>query len=508
MSRSTDLGIKLALAVMLLSALACGLGPTPTPQPVVNTLAAGPQYLGPTLSSPSEYRPSAAGWIAFLKDNNLWLVHPDGTDAKQVTNNDASAGSGQIRFAWSADGQLLAYSQGGVLSILNVAGLATTVLAKNTAGGFGWSATAHQIVYDTAVTTGASGSQSNDGLAVVSADDNSTRPLANATPAHPAMLNPLWSFDSRSVIFSDAKGGPPLLLQAETGKIIGLLPGGSAQAECSWSPVELVIACVDGNPPQGQAPGVLLLDQEGAQQKRIPLPDGHAHPHLGPWSPDGGLLTLSYSSGPEGFQEQTDMLSLDTGGFEKLGPGRASSWSPDGRWIVMEASGADAQPMTVLNTISGLSATIADGSSPAWQPSASTDLTMSAGTVVPQAQSFCMDASAGFVHKKPKGYYLQFCIGANKYNYGALASGVYIVGPQTRYFVYVSNGGYVFAARMGDPTLTRIGNVRSFIAIHASDLDPNFELRFITGYPHLVQVVELRYKQKETFTLPKRIYMP
>ena len=65
MSHSTHLNVKLALALTLVLTLACGLGSTPTPQSPVNTLDPGFQYLGPTLSSPGEYRPSAAGWIGF-----------------------------------------------------------------------------------------------------------------------------------------------------------------------------------------------------------------------------------------------------------------------------------------------------------------------------------------------------------------------------------------------------------------------------------------------------------
>jgi len=514
MSRSTELGIKLALAVVLLLTPACGLGSASGPAAPIRTLSPDQQYLGPTLSGPMEYRPSAAGWIAFVKDNNIWLIHPDGSSAKQVTTNAAPAGPGStndLKLAWSVDGQLLAYSQGGVLSVIAIGGLATKQLANNTAGGFDWSATGHQILYDTALTTGSSGTVSNDGLMVISADDGSTRALITGASMPAAMIEPRWSFDAQSVIFSAPEGTGLYLLDASTDKVSDLLGGRVGQAGCSWSPVELLIACIDDHPPEGQAASVVILDQTGKEQKRIPLPAGHAHPHLGPWSSDGGSLTISYSSGPEGFQETTDIVSLDTGEFQTLGPGRASSWSPDGRWIVTEdLSGSNAQaahPIKIINTTSGLTSTLAEGSSALWQP-AETDLLSSAATAIPRGQTFCLNSSVGFVHIKPKGHYLQFCIGSKKYNYGALAQGVYLIGPQAKYFIYVSNSGYVFAARLGDPTLTRIGNVRTFKAVHIPDIDPIFDIRYITGYPNLIQIIEKRYNQKATFTLPRRVTAP
>lgn len=165
MSRSPRLTAILALTTLL---AACG--PTPTPESGVGTL--GPVAQAPaTAAATPEYRPSPAGWIAYVKDGHIWLVHPDGSAPKQVRAD--TAGGGDIRLAWSSDGQLLAYSQGGTLAVLDAASLASNVLANDSAGGFDWSATAHQIVYDTAPADG-----KNNGLWVVDAGDGRTRQLA------------------------------------------------------------------------------------------------------------------------------------------------------------------------------------------------------------------------------------------------------------------------------------------------------------------------------------------
>src|SRR5512142_2413775 len=116
-----------------------------------------------------------------------------------------------------------------------------------------------------------------------------------------------------------------------------------------------------------------------------------------------------------------------------------------------------------------------------------------------------MDSAIGFVHKKPKGYFLTFCFGAQHYTYPSLEQGVYAVGGRGQFFIYVSNSGFVYAAHMGDKTLTRVGNVKNFIAVRTEGMEPRFQVRFLVGYPDLVQVVELNFGEKETFTLPRRI---
>jgi hypothetical protein len=165
--------------------------------------------------------------------------------------------------------------------------------------------------------------------------------------------------------------------------------------------------------------------------------------------------------------------------------------------------GPSAQGLTVVEVASGTSLPLAEGVSPRWQPDVLPTLVTGASD-----QTFCMDTTVGFVHQKPKGYYLQFCVGSEHFTYGALEKGVYAVGPNARFFIYVSNSGFIFAARMGDKTLTRIGNVRDFRAIWTDGVEPQFQIRFLPGYPHLVQVVEQYFGQHETFTLPRRIFTP
>lgn len=514
---SRDSKIKVCLAFVLLFALACDLGsflPAAAPSKAPSAGSPAAPFAGPsTTGTPAPFRPSAAGWIAFVNQNNIWLIHPDGSGLKQITRNPAASGpaTGGFNLRWSPDGRSLAYTYGGVLSVLDIGSLATTVRATATAGGFDWSSNAEQIIYDGPLTTGASGQPSNKGLSVTDVASGQTESLAESSSRAPAMIAPLWSFDSSHVIFSEPQGARPggiHLLDLLTGNLMDLMPGSSAGASCIWSRLEVLIACLDGSPAQGQAPGVVFFDGNGKQTRTIPLPAGHLHAHLGPWSADGKRLAIVYSPDAGSSQVMTDILTLDSGEFRALGPGRASGWSSDGRWIVMEdlsSPGAQIpEPLTVVNTTSGLSSSLASGLSAVWQPNPADTGVVTAAT----QQAYCLSTAVGFAYRKPKGHFLEFCVGAKRYNYGAVEEGVYAMGPRATYFVYVSNSGYIFAARLGDPALTRIGDVREFFVFRNEGMDPQFQIRFLTGYPDLVQIYEQHFKQHETFTLPARITAP
>ena len=513
MSRSRVFQLTLCLTILLLFAQACDLS---TVLPGSGSGAPGASSPGAqfpsTIGTTGPFRPSAAGWIAFINKNNLWLIHPDGSGLKQITRNAVtSGGAGAYNIQWSPDGQSLAYSHAGRLWVLDISTLASTLRATATAGGFDWSSGAQQIIYDGPLTSSASDQPSNNGLWITDVPSGQTQSLYQSSATDPALLAPLWSPDSSRVIFSEPQGARPAgmhLLDLTTDNVTDLMRGSSSDTTCSWSPVDMLIACLDGSPAHGQAPGVVFLDQDGKQTRVVPLPAGYAHARLGPWSIDGTSLAVIYSTDAGGSQEMTDLLTLASGTFKSLGPGSASAWSSDGRWILMEGSASagseTAPPLTVVNTTSGLASTLTSGSSAAWQPNVADTGVVSVAT----QRAYCLSTAVGYVYRKAKGHFLEFCVGAKRYTYGALEEGVYAMGPRALYFVYISNSGYIFAARVGDPSLTAIGDVRSFIAIHTVGFVPEFSIKFIPTHPELVQIVEQHFHENQTFTLPSRIIAP
>ena len=86
------------------------------------------------------------GWIAFVNNNNVWLIHPNSDGLKQVTTNPITGDNGDIKIRWSPDGQKLAFSQSSHLYVLDIATFTSTLLVDFTRGGFDWSVTSKQII--------------------------------------------------------------------------------------------------------------------------------------------------------------------------------------------------------------------------------------------------------------------------------------------------------------------------------------------------------------------------
>ncbi|MGE5074190.1 MAG: hypothetical protein ACM3MF_12250 [Anaerolineae bacterium] len=508
MTRSASLKYMLCLTLIIAALLACDTSSLPFMAPTATPYTGPKQYPTTSYGSADTFRPSPAGWIAFINQGNLWLVHPDGSGLKQVTHNATPAPSSpnaDYSLRWSPDGKMLGYAIGGVLTVLDITSLQPTVRANATQGGFDWSGNAGQIVYDGPVTVNAAKKPANNGLWLVDVDSGKTRQLLPSSATYPAMVNPQWSSHSSRVPFSEPDGAKPggtHLFNLKTGDTTDLVEGSVNGTACSWSPKIMLIACVNANPPSGQLPGILFLNEDGKENLDLALPTGHFQPRLGPWSPDGSKLVILYSADANGTQDMTDILTMESGDLKTFGSGQGTAWSADGRWLVMEGStsGSD-HAVKIVNVTSGISSDLPSGSSMAWQPG-SADVS---GVPTP---SYCMDTAIGFVHLKPKGYTLTFCMGAQHWKYPSLEQGVYAVGPQASYFVYVSNSGDAFAAHMGDPALTRIGQVRNFIAVRTEGMTPRFQIRFFSDHPNIVQIVELNIGEKETFTLPSRIIAP
>ncbi len=514
MSRPTRDRIRTSILFLLLFAAACTslpFGAKPGDSKPIPTLRVpGPAFT----ATPMLFGPTAAGWIAFVKANNIWVIHPDGSGMKQVSHNLAPSDPATLRVRWSTDGQKLAFSYDGHLDAIDIGTLGTTKLADDTAGGFDWAAGGYQLIYDGVLTVGPQKAYdySNSGLWVADARSGNTRLIVPSTAKYPAMVDPLWSIDTGSVIFSDpptAKPGGQHLVNIITGKIVDLIPAGGGHGSCNWAPTSLTIACLK---PSGSAWKIALLDANGNEQRSIALPSEYLHPSLGPWLADGSRLAIEYTSDEAGTQNLIGMLALDSGTFKALAAGRASDWSPDGRWMLSAAlpapGSAASGPITILNTTSAQVSALTDGFVPVWQPGQNFAVWQpsQALDVLPTVPAFCLDTMVLFLHQR-KGYYIQVCSGSQHYQLGPLETGVYLMGPGGKFFLYASNSGYIYVARLGDRRLTQIGNIRNFIIIRAHN-NPRYQFRFLGDGPDAVEVTELNYHEDAVFTIPRRITAP
>ncbi len=112
------------------------------------------------------------------------------------------------------------------------------------------------------------------------------------------------------------------------------------------------------------------------------------------------------------------------------------------------------------------------------------------------------------IEENLKGDYLTVTGGDQNYNYrlGPLAKGSYAVGPNGKFLVYLTNDGFVYAARVGNLTFVRINNLRRKFSATNKNIKPGFKLSFIqTEYAYYLVIVEEIYKQQISLILPREI---
>lgn len=95
-----------------------------------------------------------------------------------------------------------------------------------------------------------------------------------------------------------------------------------------------------------------------------------------------------------------------------------------------------------------------------------------------------------------------------EYDLPPLAKGIYAVGPNLKFIVYVTNNGFVYASKIGNPYIALVANLvreRSFTAINKR-VPPKFAISFFGEEPHYKLVLsEKKYGQKFTYFLPINI---
>jgi hypothetical protein len=487
---------------------------TPTPIATLTEL--------PDTATPTEPVPGAEAWIAFENQNNLWLVHPDGSGLTPVTDNSQNISIGN--FKWSPKGTLLAYAQSdqGVTSLFlfDIRTSKTIPLLQNIGGGFDWLPNGRQIVYDTLFTGDFPGEFRNEGLWVVNVADQKTGQLVKSTSDIPTIMNPEMFSGGNSILFTipcfEANCVGYGIVDYTSGNFIMLPTFGGL---CEWSPIALDIACIriaaetsTGHSRQE----IAILDKLGSLKRSFPLPESVQHVALH-WSPDGKNLVLGYYSKDAG---QTDILSLETGESQPLATGLPSGWSPDGQWVLTWQSDLNnSSTSNLVNVRSGQVFPLAEGMSPLWQPVTSDTSANSQGidatgtptlipveTNTPTPEGPCTDLTLK-IRDTNKGDYLQLCSNGNEYEIGPLEKGGYAIGPNKMFFVYASNSGTVYAARVGDTRLTVLGDVKDFLFV-LRDRTPQFEFQFLGEHPYTVEVHEMIFDQKKLLPVPRRISAP
>jgi len=97
------------------------------------------------------------------------------------------------------------------------------------------------------------------------------------------------------------------------------------------------------------------------------------------------------------------------------------------------------------------------------------------------------------------------CEDGFEYDLGPLAKGVYAVGPNDKFLVYITMNGIIYASKIGEPTLHTIFNLRRehiFTVLNIGS-EPDFRISFVDNtLNYKLVLLEWNYDQKRVYDLP------
>jgi hypothetical protein len=107
--------------------------------------------------------------------------------------------------------------------------------------------------------------------------------------------------------------------------------------------------------------------------------------------------------------------------------------------------------------------------------------------------------------KKGDMLHILRCEDGLEYDLGPLAKGVYAVGPNDKFLVYITSDGFIYAAKIGDRYLNSIFNLAREHVFSAfnKQVAPDFKISFVGEEPFYKLVLfERVFYQKRVYDLP------
>jgi len=95
-----------------------------------------------------------------------------------------------------------------------------------------------------------------------------------------------------------------------------------------------------------------------------------------------------------------------------------------------------------------------------------------------------------------------------EYDLGPLAKGMYAVGPNDKFLVYVTQDGMVYGSRIGERNLVVLFNLKreKIFTVFNKGVKPNFVISFADGNPlYKLVLTEKNFNQKHPYDLPLRL---
>jgi hypothetical protein len=106
--------------------------------------------------------------------------------------------------------------------------------------------------------------------------------------------------------------------------------------------------------------------------------------------------------------------------------------------------------------------------------------------------------------KKGDMLHILRCEDGFEYDLGPLAQGVYAVGPNDKFLVYVTISGFVYASKIGDPYLYILYDLgrEHIFTVFNKKVSPDFKISFVEAPTYKLVLLEKNYDQKRVYDLP------
>jgi TolB protein len=318
-------------------------------------------------------KPKGLGGFTTLQSTEIYLIRPDGSGLRRVTQAESFAGSP----TWSPDGKRLVFYQAELAE-------ANKIVAVRRIRGTTQIAAVDVETGERRVLTSGVGEKwsprwlAADRIGYVSGGPEGGIEFIDATGgARGEFGNPSWSTDGRHMVFHREVGDhwPPLQDWHSPDQQFRLLRTGIFP---SFSPSQGRLIC-NSQPGAIHHNSILVMNTDGAHRSVL-FKDSEKSAVAPAWSPTGDEIAFGLGRYFQTIQgpavADIAVIGRDGKGLKVLTDSKANngfpSWAPDGRRIVYRSSKGKTSRLLILDVKTGGSEELRSGSTrdnfPAWSP--------------------------------------------------------------------------------------------------------------------------------------------
>jgi subtilisin family serine protease/Tol biopolymer transport system component len=313
-------------------------------------------------------QPEVTGtWIGYVgPDENVWLIHPDGTEPTQLTFDGVAGQSywdpivGYRNIKWSPDGSMLGMLRvdkyGTRIQAISILDKKVIKFQTNTEGSFDWLPDSQSIIFsDVPFEDINERGQRPGGLSIIEINTGKITSFLDAGTGL-RYTNPNWSPEGGNIFFNitTASIGPMGMSPYELGfaNSSGVITHKiSNDGNCSWSPDGEKLVCSNhfGEQPTSD---LVIFSNTGSKLSEITNTKCCGFMDPPDWSPDGNWIVFNDSSTDVRFGT-IYIVKPDGSNLTNLVrnlPGTGSPrWSPDGKTIAVLSGAKGSVNVNIMN---------------------------------------------------------------------------------------------------------------------------------------------------------------